>query len=318
MRKHVQFALICFAGALMAAGGVRANSAQVIESTWELCERAVHAQERLDAIPSRLLTAVSRAESGRWNAEKRANIAWPWTVTTGGKGYFFDTRAEAVAEVEILRTRGVRNIDVGCMQINLHYHEDAFETVEAAFDPALNAAYGAKYLKAMRAKTGNWLQAAGAYHSTTPAPNRRYRAKILKLWNEARNLPAPPPEVSESAPSAEKRRRSDIDFARIERLNGAFRTRQNLAKAAAPQGGRVAEFRFRREQQIDGWRNARAGGLDLINAANMRRAELAAKKKREFAVFGNGDRDTLFAERRKLQLNDWRRKRVVPFKTSGN
>lgn len=306
--------LIAFCTAVL-PGVVPAMTAQPIENTWQLCERAVHAAERRQAIPTHLLGAIAKAESGRWNAEKQANIAWPWTVTTGGKGYFFETRAEAVAEVEILRTQGVRNIDVGCMQINLHYHENAFETVTAAFDPAANAAYGASYLTAMRARTGNWVQAAGAYHSMTPAPSRRYRAKVLRLWNESRGLPAPPAELAEEEKpvTSQRQRASAIDFGRTEKLNATFRARRQSARAATKQGDRAQQFTTRREAQLNAWRGASDGGFSLAQLAKMRHAEMAQRRKRKYARFGDGDRDDLFAQRRQQQLNDWRLKRVIPF-----
>ena len=37
--------------------------------------------------------------------------------------------AAAIAAVTRLRARGIRNIDVGCMQVNLHYHGQHFETL---------------------------------------------------------------------------------------------------------------------------------------------------------------------------------------------
>ncbi|HJO71542.1 MAG: hypothetical protein QF450_07035 [Rhodospirillales bacterium] len=60
-----------------------------------------------------------------------------------------------------LSARGVRNIDVGCMQVNLLYHKDAFATLEEAFEPASNAAYAARFLKDLYATSGSWSAAAG-------------------------------------------------------------------------------------------------------------------------------------------------------------
>ena len=113
---------------------VRAKTTQAYENTWNICSKAVNAAERLNAIPLYLLRAISKAESGRWHKEKGVNIAWPWTVTSGAAGKFFDSKAEAVAEVEFLMTKGVRNIDVGCMQINLKAHANAFATIEDALE----------------------------------------------------------------------------------------------------------------------------------------------------------------------------------------
>jgi hypothetical protein len=38
-----------------------------------------------------------------------------------------------------MQGEGVRSIDIGCMQINLVHHPDAFGSLEAGFDPITNA-----------------------------------------------------------------------------------------------------------------------------------------------------------------------------------
>ena len=304
-----------FALALIAPHESYAASSQTIDKYEQTCARATQNRERRDGIPLYLLSAISQAESGRWNADKQANIAWPWTVTSGGKGHFFDTKAEAVAEVEILRTQGVTNIDVGCMQVNLFYHDDAFETVEQAFDPKINVVAGARYLKAMHKKTGNWIKAAGAYHSMTPNLARKYRGKVLKLWNKARNLPAPPVQLAEvNAPEgAQRSRRSAIDFGRMAKLNKTFRKRRDVSKVIAQKGDKVDQRRQRRQAQLQSWRQSQSSPQQLSQLADMRRAEIAQRRKREYVTFGNGDRTNLFEQRRKQQLDDWRAKRVIPF-----
>ena len=176
-----------------------ANTAQAPETMDEsmtrearTCALATTKQERRHAIPQGLLKAISHAESGRWDPQNKAILAWPWTVTTGGKGYFLPNRADAVAFVQSLQADGVENIDVGCMQINLKYHPDAFASIDEAFNPHTNAAYAADVLRERFANSGSWLQAAGDYHSTTAGLNKRYRAKIVKLWNAAKASPTTP------------------------------------------------------------------------------------------------------------------------------
>ncbi len=85
-----------------------------------------------------------------------------------------------------LSARGVRNIDVGCMQVNLRYHPDAFASIEAAFDPATNVAYAARYLMSLNQATRSWSQAIGRYHSATPERGLAYRRKVEKLWTSER------------------------------------------------------------------------------------------------------------------------------------
>jgi len=111
-----------------------------------LCDAATRHEEQQSRIPSRLLYAIASVESGRWDKDEGVNFAWPWTVTTGGKGTFYPTRQDAIEAVRTLIGDGVTNIDVGCMQINLGYHPDAFKTLHEAFAPEKNVAYAATFL----------------------------------------------------------------------------------------------------------------------------------------------------------------------------
>jgi len=316
MWKILKILIIAAAGLPITTGMATANMAQGTENTWKICPTAVTAQERRDNLPRHLLSAISQTESGRWNAEKQANIAWPWTVTNGGSGKFFDTKAEAMAEVELLMTQGIRNIDVGCMQINLAAHANAFETVAAAFDPAANAAYGARYLKAMHRRTGDWLKAAGAYHSRTPKFSARYRTKVTRIWNTLRRQPAPVINVAKSGPglteTAQSHRRSTIDYGRVAALNRNFRARRGVALETEPTDPITRRGQRRQRQMID-WREAQSRGADLSVLAGMRKAERAKRRKRELISFGKADQAAVFAQRRRQQINDWRKKRLVSF-----
>lgn len=167
-------------GLLLAAPPVNA-----MESN-KLCARAIMDAEKSYRLPAALLTAISQTESGRWDAEREAISAWPWTVTNGPDGRFFPTKAEAIDYVRTLQARGIRNIDVGCMQINLQYHPDAFEDLETAFDPAANATYAANFLSGLFKAHGSWGEAIRRYHSSNPKFNRPYHEKVARAWNAAR------------------------------------------------------------------------------------------------------------------------------------
>lgn len=149
---------------------------------WTMCAKATNHIERTEGIPRQLLRAISKAESGRFHRGKQVVMAWPWTVMAEGRGRYLETKAEAVAEVKALRARGVKNIDVGCMQVNLHYHPHAFASIEDAFDPLTNVTYGASFLKTLATEHGSWARAAAYYHSQNPARYRTYRAKIREIW----------------------------------------------------------------------------------------------------------------------------------------
>jgi len=316
---------ICFFALLWAFPGLAfaaPSTTQPVEKNWEKCSEAVRAAESGAGIPKHLLSAISRAESGRWHPKKGANFAWPWTVTAHGKGRFFDTKLEAIAEAEILLTQGVRNIDVGCMQINLMYHDQAFETLDQAFDPAANAAYGAKYLRAMHDKTKDWRKAAAHYHSTTPEQAARYRAKVLRLWDEARNpnaRPKPAIETASAAPEAKEApaatndpvRPSAINYGLMHRLNSAFQERreQTAGEQIADRAARQAHLR---REQLETWRENKVAGLSLVHLANMRRAELAQRRNKELHRVSAQERSDDFTERRRKELELWRKRRTDP------
>jgi len=150
---------------------------------WRICAAATDAAERIrPELPPHLLGALAKVESGRWNDARSASVAWPWTVMAEGKGRFLPSKAAAIAEVRALQARGVANIDVGCMQVNLHWHGDAFDSLEQAFDPAHNVAYAAAFLLDLHARERSWTRAIGVYHSRTPRFSGPYRVKIFRAW----------------------------------------------------------------------------------------------------------------------------------------
>lgn len=144
------------------------------------CSPALDAAEHDAALPSRLIHSIALVESGR--LQPGGVRAWPWTVNVGGAGLYFDTKADAVREVVMLQSLGVRSIDVGCMQISLLFHPDAFASLDDAFDPATNAHYAAHFLTRLHAQFGTWPAAAAAYHSQTPEIGADYERRVMALW----------------------------------------------------------------------------------------------------------------------------------------
>jgi hypothetical protein len=151
-----------------------------------MCAKATNSIEREEGIPRQLLRAISKIEAGRYHAGKRVVMAWPWTVMAEGRGRYLSTKAAAIAEVRELQARGVRNIDVGCMQVNLQHHPDAFDSLEDAFDPLTNVTYAASFLKSLAFEQGSWAKAVARYHSANPERYRLYRAKVHSTWRSER------------------------------------------------------------------------------------------------------------------------------------
>ena len=147
---------------------------------YDECERAIGAAEHAQAIPPLLLPAIGRVESGRPDPDSKGRIRpWPWTIDVEGQGQSFATKEEAIAAVQALQAGGARSIDVGCMQVNLLQHPDAFASLDAAFDPATNATYGARFLAALFHQTGSWPMAIADYHSQTPELGIPYQQRVL-------------------------------------------------------------------------------------------------------------------------------------------
>lgn len=146
------------------------------------CRAAIAQAERDARIPAGLLQAIGRVESGRRNPETGVAGPWPWTLNAEGRGQFFPTREAAIAAVRELQGRGVRIIDVGCMQVNLHHHPRAFANLEEAFDPVANARYAARFLGELQSTRADWMVAAGHYHSQTPELAQAYRARVQAAW----------------------------------------------------------------------------------------------------------------------------------------
>jgi len=130
-------------------------------------------------------------ESGQRDPGTGAIHPWPWTVNAEGQGYFYDTKTQAIAAVRTMQANGTRSIDVGCGQVNLLHHPDAFSNLETAFDPQANTAYAARFLKELFGRTGDWNKATGLYHSATPELSDEYRQKVLAVWPEEQKLGQP-------------------------------------------------------------------------------------------------------------------------------
>ena len=100
--------------------------------------------------------------------------------------------------------RGMRSIDVGCAQVNLMHHPAAFASLEQAFDPAANADYAGRFLKELRDTTagGNWMTAAGHYHSQTPELAEPYRQQVQAVMAGGTAPMSPAASLAAARPSS--------------------------------------------------------------------------------------------------------------------
>jgi len=174
MRCLIPFLLVLFTAVI-------ARAAPPVPSPFAWCETAIAGAETAVGLPPRLLGAIADVESGRPDPSGTIR-PWPWTIDAEGHGQFFATKAEAIAAVLALQGSGVRSIDVGCMQVNLMHHPNAFASLDGAFDPAANALYAARFLNSLYGASGSWVQATAAYHSETPAIGADYQRRVMARW----------------------------------------------------------------------------------------------------------------------------------------
>ena len=159
-----------------------AAPARAISPQAGLCRAAVAGAEQALRIPDALLSAISKVESGRADADTGTMQAWPWTINAEGVGHFYESKAEAIAAAQAMQARGIRSMDVGCLQVNLSYHPNAFASLDQAFDPQANALYAARFLTELFQQQGSWPHAAAAYHSQSPGLGADYQRKVLDVW----------------------------------------------------------------------------------------------------------------------------------------
>jgi hypothetical protein len=167
------------------------------------CHAAAQIVEQQAGLPPGLLLAIGRVETGRTDPATGRTEPWSWSTNMAGTSHYFSTEAEAI-EWTAAQLGGVqRSIDVGCFQINLMYHPEAFETLEQAFDPLQNARYAAQFLISLFRKTGSWQQAAEQYHSADPTRGVPYGSRVMAFL-EGGDVPTVPVIRASYTPRTDK------------------------------------------------------------------------------------------------------------------
>ncbi len=142
------------------------------------CEREMaQAAARYD-IPLGVLYAVGLTETG-----KRGSLQ-PFALNIEGRAAYARSLAEGVKDFEAAVADGAVLIDIGCMQVNYHYHGAAFASVADMFSPARNVDYAARFLKQLRRREGSWTMAVARYHAgpdNDPAQKRYVCAVIANM-----------------------------------------------------------------------------------------------------------------------------------------
>lgn len=179
--RYLKFVTVFSVASVCSLTTANAQLDPLIEGA-KLCTHHLQRYEREYGIPAHLLSAIASTESGRYHEGLKIKLPWPWTINAEGKGYFFNNKAEAMAAVHRLQASGVKSIDVGCMQVNLYHHPNAFSSISQAFEPENNIAYAASFLRNLYQEEGSWKQAASDYHSKTPERGNQYVGLVYNSW----------------------------------------------------------------------------------------------------------------------------------------
>lgn len=126
-------------------------------------------------IPVGILYAVGLTETGRKGSLQ------PNALNIEGKAVFPKSPREAVAAFDAARRGGATLIDLGCMQINHHYHAEHFSSVEDMLDPRRNVDYAARFLVRLHRRHETWSMAVARYHAgpdNDPA-QKRYVCRVI-------------------------------------------------------------------------------------------------------------------------------------------
>jgi soluble lytic murein transglycosylase-like protein len=152
------------------------SSLGVAHAGQSVCEREMtRAAARFD-VPLGVLYAVGMTETGR-----KGGLS-PYAMNIEGRSHFADSAGAAAREFAAARGKGARLIDLGCMQINHHYHGEKFASIEAMLDPAQNVDYAARFLRELREREGSWTLAVARYHAgpnNNPA-QKRYVCAVIR------------------------------------------------------------------------------------------------------------------------------------------
>jgi soluble lytic murein transglycosylase-like protein len=139
------------------------------------CEREILRASEKFGVPVGILYAVGLTETGNKGSLQ------PYALNIEGKARFAKSAAEAEAIFRAARKDGRKLIDLGCMQINHHYHAENFPSIAAMLDPRRNVEYAARFLIRLKGRHDTWSLAVARYHAgpdNDPA-QKRYVCRVI-------------------------------------------------------------------------------------------------------------------------------------------
>lgn len=165
-----------FHSALLQAGGILSGS------IWEaVAESRIFTPE--------ILYSVALKESRRLTGAGKA-APYPWTLRTKQGGKVYPDKSSAIQALkQALTDNTPRQLDIGLMQINLHYHQHRINRPEDLLDPAISIVIAADILEeSIKLHPDDIALGIGRYYTSDSALARQYGADVLRIADQLSRL----------------------------------------------------------------------------------------------------------------------------------
>lgn len=130
-----------------------------------------------------LLYAVALAESATPQGAGQVS-PWPYALRTGATAHYPpDIESAGALLATLLDNESARTLDIGLMQINLHWHGHRVDNPAALLDGKTNLNVGAQILaEAMASAPQDPALGIGRYHSWRDDRARWYGERVLSIY----------------------------------------------------------------------------------------------------------------------------------------
>jgi hypothetical protein len=181
--------LLVVPSALLACFAIGASShAQTSRGSQGLSPWVTAAHRHGLEVESLYSIAIQESRRSRGDGTTRP---WPWTLHTPIEGAMYFESFEAAREkLQALLASGVRNIDIGLMQVNWAWHGHRVARAEELLEPAVNIDVAASILRENLDLTRGDLRGALArYHSVRADLGAAYAASVLTILEHLKGAP---------------------------------------------------------------------------------------------------------------------------------
>lgn len=135
-----------------------------------------------------VLYALALQESRRLRPDGTVR-PWPWTLHAKGYGaLYFDTYNEAADKLVEIIESGVKNVDIGMMQINWRYNGHLLPDPRQILKPENNVQLAAQILRReLDQQNGDLNSAIARYHTPYKKRGERYATSVLSILQNLRD-----------------------------------------------------------------------------------------------------------------------------------